>query len=104
MGMYCCCGARLSERGKEECRCDWDGWTIWGEDGNLPHPPSNGIYKVRYVDNGGDKHEGEMEFSLKPFRIDYGYFGISSPYPIHWKDESWDDNYVYAWKSKEMRF
>lgn len=29
MGMYCCCGVKISGKdyeGKPKCCCDWDGW------------------------------------------------------------------------------
>jgi hypothetical protein len=92
MGFYCCCDAKISAG--EGCSCNWEGWTkIHGPD---DRPKISGTYLVRVCDNSADKWEQEMEYSVKPYRMDKPYYG--PPFPIHWKDTSWDGNVVYAWK------
>lgn len=97
MGRSCACGARRSGDYEAPCICDTEGWTIAEEGKPFPKPSKDGVYLVRYCDNGGDCYEDNMEFSIKPYRIDRGYFGTNEV-PIHWKEQSWDDNWVYAWK------
>src|SRR5271166_152559 len=90
MGVYCCCGQRVSEK----CLCDWTGWNEIAS--REDHPKKNGFYLTRYTDNGGDRHEREQLFSVEPIKIESTWGG--SPYPVHWQFEHWDDNLVTHWK------
>lgn len=101
MGMHCACGVKISPSTNQgNCVCEWDGWVTYADDGSMPNPDESVLYHVRYGDNGGDLHEGEMHFHVDPIRFDCGFSGTKR-IPIHWQEESWDDIYVYAWKKKE---
>ena len=104
MGMYCCCGAKISNN--EECSCDWHGWistTDWPPERKnrqsliQKHPNEEGKYLVRWQDNGGDRHEEELTFNSKPYRIDTGYFNNLN-IPIRWERENWEEGTPYAFK------
>ena len=98
MGMNCCCDARISAN--EPCTCNWEGWNRIKHSIN-DSPKKSGIYLVRCSTNSGDKYECEMEFSSEPYRYDTPMYG--SKIPIHWKETSWDDDLVYAWKEIDRK-
>ncbi len=91
MGMYCCCGAKISTN--EPCICDKTGWH--DIDCILDLPIVDGVYFTRYMDNGGDHREITQKFFCTP-RIEYNYF--NNPVDIHWEFAHWDDNFVLSWK------
>ncbi len=112
MGMYCCCGVKLSGSEYEEkpkCSCDWGGWVNtcdWPEDrGNkdipIGLPSKDGKYLVRYQDNGGDRYECEKEFTVIPRFAKGGYYASAKDIELHWQDESWEEGTPYAWKHKD---
>lgn len=99
MGMYCCCGVKITSH-PYKCECDWDGWVTFKDDKTpLEQPKKDGKYLVRYSDNGGDRYEDEWSYSVKciekhPLMYSDGFF------EKHWENEQWDGNHVYAWKEK----
>lgn len=107
MGMYCCCGVKISDD-DYECTCDWDGWIStcdWPperKNKNIPvsAPSTDGSYLVRYQSDG-DRYEDIKKFSLTPLIEMGGYFAPMVPYEIHWEGMHWEDTQPYAWKEIE---
>lgn len=110
MGMYCACGVKISGPDyecKPKCLCEWDGWIStcdWPperKNKDTPiqeNPKKSGIYLTRFSTSCGDRIEGELHFSLEPFKTEEGGYFDRFKYDCHWEGESWEEGGPYAWK------
>jgi hypothetical protein len=121
MGMYCCCGWKMSgsmyidipndthtyyEPDPDGCTCDWDGWISihdWpperkNKEQALGLPSKEGEYLIRCANGCGDRDEYIQTFSVKTRKVRCGYTG--KELQVHWSGD--DESQPYAWKeSKE---
>lgn len=110
MGMYCCCGQKITID-FENCRCDWTNWISiydWpkerkNKEKSFSLPDKNGKYYVRYQNNSGDRDECIQDFSLITRTEKCGYTG--KEFDVHWSGN--DESQPYAWrelKKDEIEF
>lgn len=105
MGMYCCCGNRITRDIGEGCTCDWNGWISlhdWPpsrKNKSLPFamPVKEGYYRTRVQDSAGDRYEGKQYFSVVPRKEPCVFTGIETE--LHWEKNS--EYQPYAWTTLE---
>lgn len=117
MGMYCCCGWKMTgsmhidmpnktstyyEADPDGCTCDWDDWTSihdWpterkNKERLFSLPEKDGKYYVRCQSGCGDRYEEVQTFSLKTRTETCGYTGRE--FEVHWSGD--DEGQPYAWR------
>lgn len=105
MGMYCCCGNKIS-RDDFVCDCDWQGWISiydWPDERKNKEkpfylPPKDGKYLVRCANGSGDRYEIESNYFSASKTISSSY--DLNPVQVHWEGN--DEEQPYAWKELEV--
>ena len=108
MGMYCCCGMKITcisdEELREKCTCDWERWISirdwppWRKNKDLPFaiPCEDGKYLVRYQNDSGDHYEVVQEYTKTPREVDAQWGYTTGKELVHWSGDY--EEQPYAWR------